>query len=171
MKCKQIITLAALVILASCSPKNALMVTKDKDGSKMLLGISDKNALMNDKAFGWFRAGYDKYKPSAAPVKVISQIAPSLHIEVFGGTWCDDTHDLLPEFYKVMDAAKVSDTQITLHLVNRDKKTKDGSSEKYKITNVPTFIVFIGGKQVGKVVESAKKSIEADIADMLIDKD
>ena len=171
MKCKHIIIMAVMVILASCSPKNALMITKDKDGSKMLVGISDKNTLMTDKAFGWFKKGYDQYKPDATQVEVISRIAPSLHIDVFAGTWCDDTHDLLPEFYKVMDAAKVTDAQITLHLVNRDKKTKDGSSEKYKITKVPTFIVFIKDRQVGKVVESAKKSIEADIADMLIDKD
>lgn len=162
---------AAMLLLYSCSPKTALMVTKDKDGSKMLVGISDKNALMNDKAFGWFRKGYDQYKPDTAKVRVISQLAPSLRIEVFGGTWCDDTHDLLPEFYKVMDAAKVTDAQITLHLVNREKKAKDGSTEKYKITNVPTFVVFIKDKQVGNIVESAKKSIEADIADMMVDKD
>lgn len=146
------------------------MITKDKDGSKMLVGISNKNTLMNDKAFGWFKKGYDSYKPNANDVKTISR-AIKLRIEVFGGTWCDDTHDLLPEFYKAMDAAKVTDAQITLHLVNRDKKTKDGSSEKYKITNVPTFVIFLGDHQMGKIVESAKKSIEADIADMLIDKD
>ena len=72
------------------------MVTKDKDGSKMLVGRSDKNTLFNDKAFAWFRQGYDKYKPDVNAVKVISQQASSLHIEVFGGTWCSDTHDLLP---------------------------------------------------------------------------
>lgn len=136
----------------------------------MLVGLSDKSSLMNDQAFGWFKTGYDKYKPDAKAIKTISQTG-GLSFEVFGGTWCDDTHELLPQFYKVMDAAHVGDSQIILHLVNRDKKTKDGSSEKYQITNVPTFIVFIGGKQVGKIVEATKKNIESDIADMLIDKD
>jgi hypothetical protein len=161
----------ALILLASCSPKNGLMVTKDKDGSKMLVGTSDKSTLMNDKAFGWFRKGYDNYKPDALSVKTISRMAASLHIEAFGGTWCSDTHELLRGLYKAMDAAKVPDGQITLHLVNRDKKTKDGSSAKYQIANVPTFIVLIGDKQLGRVVENAKTSIEADIAAMLVDKD
>jgi hypothetical protein len=159
-----------LVLLASCTPKNALMVTKDKDGSKMLVGTSDRSKLMNDKAFGWFREGYDKYKPNAPSIKAISQQAASLHIEVFGGTWCSDTHDLLPGFYKVIDAAGIKDSQITLHLVGRDKKTKDGTADKYQITNVPTFIVFRGDKQLGKIVESAKTSVEADIAAMLTDR-
>ena len=70
-----------------------------------------------------------------------------------------------------MDAAKITDAQIVLHLVNRDKKTKDGSTDKYHITNVPTFIVLKGDIQIGKIVETAKTSIEADIAAMLIDKD
>jgi thiol-disulfide isomerase/thioredoxin len=170
MKRKDIITIALLVLISSCTPKNGLMVTKDKDGSKMLVGISNKNTLMTDKAFGWFKSGYDSYKPDASQVKTISQ-AVGLHIEVFGGTWCDDTHELLPEFYKVMDAANVKDSQITLHLVNRDKKTKDGSAEKYNVTNVPTFVIFLSGKQMGKIVESTKKSIEADIAELLIDKE
>lgn len=136
----------------------------------MLIGISDKNALMNDNAFAWFKQGYNSYKPDATAVKTIAGIAPKLHIEVFGGTWCSDTQFLLPQFYKVVDAAGIKYTQITLHLVNRDKKTKDGTSDKYQITNVPTFVVMNGDKQIGKIVESAKVSVEADIAAMLIDK-
>ena len=168
---KQIGVIFLLLLLAACTPKNGLMITKDKDGSKMLVGTSSKTTLMNDKAFGWFMEGYDKYKPQSTAVKTINQQASSIRIEVYGGTWCSDTHDLLPGFYKVMDAAKVTDAQITLHLVNRDKKTKDGSAEKYNIINVPTFIVFKGNVQLGKIVESAKVSVEDDIAAMLIDKD
>ena len=121
----------------------------------MLVGSTDRNTLMNDKAFSWFREGYSKYQPDVKAVTVIGKHAGALHIEVFGGTWCSDTRDLLPGFYRTMDAAGVKDTQISLHLVDRDKKTKDGSAEKYQITNVPTFIVFIDNKQLGKIVESA----------------
>jgi len=171
MKYAHIIVSLILIILTACSPQNGLMVTKDKDGSKMLVGTSSKSKLIDDPSFAWFKKGYDAYNPGATALKTISKLAPHLRFEVFGGTWCDDTHDLLPEFYKVADAAGIKDSQITLHLVNRDKKTKDGSSDKYSITNVPTFIVFIGDKQVGKVVESVKTSIEADIAAILVDKD
>jgi Thioredoxin len=160
-----------LILLASCSPKNGIMIAKDKDGSKMLVGIADKSKLMDDKAFGWFKDGYTQYKPHAAAIKTIRMQASSLRIVVFGGTWCSDTHDLLPGFYKAMDDAGIKDSQIKLYLVNRDKKTKDGASDKYQITNVPTIIVFKGDVQLGKVVEIAKTNIEGDIAAMLVDKD
>jgi len=160
----------SLFVLMACSPKNGLMVKRDKDGSKMLVGTVGKSALMNDKAFKWFKDGYDAYKPDSISVRTISRQSASLHIEVFGGTWCGDTHELLPGFYKVMDASAITDAQVTLHLVNRDKKTRDGSADKYQITNVPTFIVFRGDEQIGKIVESVKTSIEADIAAMLAGK-
>ena len=136
----------------------------------MLVGTASRTSL-NDPAFSWFKKGYDSYKPTAAALKVIKPQASTLHIEVFGGTWCDDTHELLPKFYKVADEAKITDSQITLHLVNRDKKTKDGSSEKYKIVNVPTYIIIKDGKEIGRIVESAKISIEADLAAILTDED
>jgi hypothetical protein len=159
-----------LILISSCTPKNGLMTTREKDGSKMLLGTSAKSDLMNDKAFSWFREGYSTYQPDARAVSTIRSQAQTLHIEVFGGTWCSDTHDLLPGFYKGMDAAGLTDSQITLHLVNREKKTPDGSAEKYHITNVPTFIIFKGDKQLGKIVESPKTTVEGDIAAILTDK-
>ena len=141
----------------------------DTDGSMMLVGISDKDSLMKDNTYPWFKDGYERYKPDNASIRIISEYASSLHILVFAGTWCGDTHTLLPEFYKTMDAAGVGDAQITLHLLGRDKKTQDGSSDKYAITSVPTFIIIKGDNELGRVVESVKTSIEVEIAGILTD--
>ena len=146
------------------------MTVTDKDGSKILVGTAVRTSL-EEPAFPWFKKGYDAYKPSAAPLKIIKAQAPALHVEVFGGTWCDDTHELLPKFYKVADEAKIKDDQITLHLVNRDKKSKDGTTDKYKIVNVPTYVFFKNGVEIGRITESVKTSIEADMAAILTDKD
>lgn len=170
MRSRSYIVIAALLALASCTPKNALMITKDKDGSKMIVGTASRSVL-HDPAFSWFDRGYEAYHPVAAPLAIIRGQAGALHIEVFGGTWCDDTHELLPRFYKVADAAGILDAQITLHLVDRDKKTKDGSADRYKITNVPTYIVLKGNKEIGRITETVRKSIEADLAEILTDKD
>ena len=148
---------------------NSFMIKRDTDGSIMLVGISDKDSLMNDNNFHWFNDGYERYEPNNASIRIINEHLPSLHILVFAGTWCGDTHTLLPEFYKAMDAAGVGDAQITLHLVDRDKKTQDGSSDNYSIANVPTFIIVKHNIELGRVVESVKTSIEAEIADILAD--
>ncbi|MBS1624145.1 MAG: thioredoxin family protein [Bacteroidetes bacterium] len=170
MRQSSYIIIAALLALVSCTPRHSLMVTKDKDGSKMLIGTTQRTAL-HDPAFAWFDRGYTAYKPTAAPLSVIKGQAASLHIEIFGGTWCDDTQQLLPRFYKVADAAGITDAHITLHLVGRDKTTKDGSAARFKITNVPTFIVLKGDKEIGRITETTRHSIEADLAEILTDKD
>lgn len=147
-----------------------MLIEMNNDDSKMPIGISDSDTLMNGNAFPWFREGYERYEPDTASVKLISENAASLHFIVFAGTWCGDTRKLLPEFYKVMDSAGVEDKQITLYLVGRDKKTQYGSSDIYEITNVPTFIVLKKGKQLGRVVEIVKTSIEIEMAVILEDK-
>lgn len=144
-----------------------MTITQDKDGTKILTGISNAHALMTDTAFHWFKERHDSYKSDQAAVAKITAKASSLHFIVFGGTWCSDTRDLLPAFYQVMEQAHITDSQITLYLLDRTKKAADGSTDTYSITNVPTFVVLRDGKPVGQVVESVKKNIESDIADLL----
>jgi len=59
---------------------------------------------------------------------------------IFGGTWCEDTQNLLPLFYKLIEQSKYPKRKITLVGVDREKKSGNDLSEKYKITNVPTLL-------------------------------
>ena len=166
----KLITLILIVLtlsLQSYTMQQNAAVTQDKDGSKMLTGISSDKQLVNDTAFNWFKTGMETYKPDVKAIDKISQQGGRLAFIVFGGTWCSDTHDLLPPFYNVMKQSHISENQITLHLVDRTKRDKDGSTEKYDIQNLPTFIIYKDGKEVGRIVETAKKSIESDIASFL----
>ena len=171
MKLKIAAVYISVLVLTGCTTHIALMHLKDTDGTKMLVGTTTRSALLNDVAFSWFRKGYDGYKPTHSSIQAIAKQVPSLHIEVFGGTWCSDTRELLPKFYRTIDEAHIADAQISLHLVGRNKVAKDGSTTRFGISNVPIFIVLKEGKEIGRVVESTHRSIEADIADMLVDKD
>ena len=76
---------------------------------------------------------------------------------VFGGTWCEDTQNLLPQFYNLIDASKYPEKSIELIAVNKQKETISDLHKKYKIENVPTFIVMKDGKEIGRVVEYGKE--------------
>jgi thiol-disulfide isomerase/thioredoxin len=75
---------------------------------------------------------------------------------VFGGTWCGDTKNLLPVFYRLVDKSGYPDNKITLIGVDRSKHTIEDLHTKWNIINVPTFIVIANGKEVGRVVEYGK---------------
>jgi thiol-disulfide isomerase/thioredoxin len=73
---------------------------------------------------------------------------------VFGGTWCHDTQNLLPLFYKLIDKSGFPENQVYLIGVDRAKTTFKSLHKKFAILNVPTFIIIDKkGKEVGRVVE------------------
>lgn len=127
-------------------------------------GSHSREILNDSTTCPWYADGYAEYIPSAdAVTKLQNSITAENEIIVFGGTWCGDTQNLLPKFYKVMDGIKPT-PKTTLVLVDRDKKSGEGIEKQYKIERVPTFIVLKNGVEVGRVVESVENSIEADLA-------
>ena len=87
---------------------------------------------------------------------------------VFSGTWCDDSQILIPKFYRILDEAQFPEKAVTLYGVDREKKSLHGEAEKNLITKSPTIIVYKDGKEIGRIVELVKKSIEVDIKEMLL---
>lgn len=127
-------------------------------------GSHSREILNDSTTCSWYADGYAQYTPSVdAVTKLQNSITAENEIIVFGGTWCGDTQNLLPKFYKVMDGIKPT-PKTTLVLVDRDKKSGEGIEKQYKIERVPTFIILKNGVEVGRVVESVENSIEADLA-------
>ena len=79
------------------------------------------------------------------------------------GTWCDDSHYLIPKLEKVLQEIDFPKSQIILYGVDRKKNVKTGENKKYVITNVPTIIVLKDGVEKGRITESTKISIEVDL--------
>lgn len=128
-------------------------ISRDSHGNKVVKGFLTKQELMTDTAFGWFSSGQKSFTPNDDAVKGFVAGKDAVNIVVFGGTWCEDTHMVLPHFFVTADAANFPSDRITLIGVDRSKKTLYNLSEAFGITNVPTFIVMKNGKEIGRVVE------------------
>ncbi len=134
----------------------------------MKLGVYDTDILKGDSDFVWFDEGYAAYTPAAASVEIIARDSDTLSIVVYGGTWCGDTRDHLPTFCKVMDAAHIRASQIRIYLMDRTKKSADVSADQNGIVSIPTFLIMRNGKELGRVVETPVKSIEDDMANIIL---
>ena len=130
-------------------------VSTDSSG-KMLKGLISRDMLENDTAFRWFHTNQAGYTPDAETVAILKAKGPALRFVVFGGTWCDDTQNLLPKFFVLMDAASIGNNQITIVAVDRKKKSINHLPEDMHLTNTPTFIVLNHDVEVGRVVEYGK---------------
>lgn len=126
------------------------------DKAKVLKGIITKDVLENDPAFTWFIENQKNYIPDATAVETLKQNKDSVEFIIFGGTWCDDTQNLLPHFYTMANLAGFSTDKITIVAVDRKKKTLGHLSEAMGVTHVPTFIAMKNGKEIGRVVEYGK---------------
>ncbi|MDI9363544.1 MAG: thioredoxin family protein [Flavobacterium sp.] len=154
-----IIAFTAIVVLTACGASKKA-ATKyqvlNYQGKKMLKGIINRSQVESDTAFAWFKENMQYGQPDAAAVAAFRQHKADFTMIVFGGTWCEDTQNLLPKFYKLVDKSGYPESSITLVAVDRQKTTFNNLHTTYNIANVPTFIVLKAGKEIGRVVEYGK---------------
>jgi Thioredoxin len=139
----------------STNAQKGYEVSSDSSG-KMLKGVINRDLLENDTAFRWFRENQVGYKPDAETVAILKAKGAELRFIVFGGTWCDDTQNLLPKFFLLMDAAGIGNDQLTIVAVDRKKMSTSHLPEDMHLKNTPTFIVLNRDVEVGRVVEYGK---------------
>lgn len=162
---KQVFTILILfVVFASCKTstlqkiaKTNYVETRDtghEGNAKILKGIINRSVLLNDTAFNWYKDNYKYANPSADAVKAFKERKNKFKILVFGGTWCHDTQNLLPLFYKIIDQSTYAESNVYLLGVDRKKSAGNNLNVEYKIEKVPTFIIIDSkGKEFGRVVE------------------
>jgi len=157
---KNIFPFFAIILICSCSPMHQLkgvdytVIPDDK--AKVLKGLINRSILENDTAFSWFRENMKWVVSDDSTVSAFHDNKAKFSVLIFGGTWCEDTQNILPRFYKLSDLSGFPDHQITLVAVDRQKKSIRKLHEIYHITNVPTIIILQQGKEKGRVVEYGK---------------
>ena len=162
---KILVALLLMMNLCVTAQTTAYDISKDvKNDEVVFNGPVTFEDLNKEPTFTWLKSGADEYKPDEQTVRYLRDRLKDYSIVVFLGTWCDDSHYLIPKFVKVLQLAGYPLSTITMYGVDREKTTKGGENKKYSITLVPTIILFKDGKEAGRITESAQKSIEGDLA-------
>ena len=114
-----------------------------------------------------FRTAYDTVRVQRDLVGLIRQADAGVDVIVFFGTWCSDSKRQVPHFLKVADTAGIPAARIRLYALDRTKKSDDGLTDTYEITRVPTFIFLRGGAEIGRITETPRAGMEADMIGIL----
>ena len=123
---------------------------------KVLRGFINKYLVANDTSFQWYRANQRFYNPDSSTLNAMERSKGKLQFVIFGGTWCEDTQFIVPQFFKLQEMSGVPDSTVTFFGVNRQKKSLGNIAGAFGITNVPTIIVMKDGQELGRVVEYGK---------------
>ncbi len=143
-------------------------------------GCSTPPVVMHADGLGWvsravlqrpenhdFQARYDTVRVDSTYLPLIQQSTTGIDVIIFFGLWCPDSKREVPHFLKIADEAGVRDSTIRLYSLDRSKKSPDGLTEKYAIERVPTFIFLRGGKEIGRITEYPRTTLEGDILAIL----
>lgn len=134
-----------------------ILADSAQDNTRMLKGIISKEDISNDPLFTWYAESQRIYpNPDTSAVAAFRKNKDKIYFIVFGGTWCEDTHFVLPKFFKIQQSSGFPENRIALFAVDRYKHTTGNIAQALNVTNVPTIIIMRNGKELGRVVEYGK---------------
>ena len=136
-----------------------------------LIGKFNKEGLSTNSYASWFNKNYEDYKVADNLPETMGNELSKYRIELYMGTWCGDSKREVPRFYKVLDELNFPLERLTSVAVNNDskfyKQSPGGEHEGKNIHRVPTFIFYKNGKEVNRIVESPRTTLEEDIQNIL----
>jgi len=144
-------------------------ISRDPENDRVVYkGLFSRKDMEGEPTFSWLPTGIEEYTPDAAAVSYLQKNLPRYRLLIFMGTWCGDTKDLLPKLLKVLQQANIATDDLMMVGMDRQKTTITHEGKrlvrKYKAKSLPTFVVTdSNGEEVGRIVESADKSVEEDL--------
>lgn len=118
----------------------------------------------------WANA-FDELQIDEEHAVALSAVEPGAHIDVYLGVWCPDSVREVTRLWKALDMA--GEVPFSVDYLGLDRTMKSGvdsiddSVEQFDIITVPTFIVYRGDEEVGRVIEKSPTTIEKDLLDLL----
>jgi rhodanese-related sulfurtransferase/thiol-disulfide isomerase/thioredoxin len=136
-----------------------------EDGMDVLVGKITEEDLYRE--FPVFKEKAEGYSPKTEIVEKIGKLNQETSVVLFLGTWCKDSISEAPKFLKTFDLAANPNLSLEIYAVNRKKKDDLGMAERFKLERVPTMIFLRDGKEMSRIVEYPKKSMEEDFLRIL----
>lgn len=89
------------------------------------------------------------YTPNAAVVQALKKEKDPVTVRTFFGSWCPHCKEHVPLLLKVED--QLGGSKIRFEYYGMPRDFKDPEAQRLKITGVPTAIVYVNGRQVGRI--------------------
>ena len=141
-----------------------LLTTEMKAQETVIIGNLPANFIEQDWASLW-QKNEKEYIPNSGVLESLKKTnLKDIHIEIVLGTWCEDSEKLVPQFIHLNNELKIP---VTFIGVDKEKKCPLADCSNWNIQNVPTFIIQRNGKEIGRIIEQVKQSIEADLFDII----
>ncbi len=168
---KKLVFVALLLFPAMTFAQKLNQKTIDpKKNNEMLVGYCNRDGFstVNSIFDSVYKVEYANYHPDAETMTQLAGKLKGIKITLVMATWCGDSRDWVPRFYKIMDDLNFNYKNLTLICVDREKKATGTTVEKLNIEKVPTFIIYRKKKELGRIIEVPVDLLEKDILKILM---
>jgi thiol-disulfide isomerase/thioredoxin len=135
----------------------------EKKHQEILVGYCTREGFVTCSFDSAYQAGYGPYTPDTAAMRLLSPGMNEITIKLVMGTWCGDSKDQVPHFYKILDLLKFDFSKLSLICVDRTKAAPGIDLAPLSINLVPTFIFYRNDKEIGRIIETPTISLEKDM--------
>jgi tetratricopeptide (TPR) repeat protein len=165
-------------LLISCTTSKPPITTpeantrvKDERVTEMLLGHCTRTALLESPYKEWFVKNYNDYAVDSSAANELARLLAGKTIVTFMGTWCGDSKREVPRLLKILDYCHFRNENLNLVMVSyRDGAYKQSPQHEERgknIFRVPTILLYAGNKELGRIIEFPKQSLEKDMVSIL----
>lgn len=134
---------------------------------EILIGYCDREGLQDGEFGESYAYEYNEYIPNSKFIRKIRKQKHKYIIVLVLATWCDDSKEQVPRFYRILDEAGIPEDIMNVICVDGQKTAEEISLENYNIERVPTFIFYRNGKEIGRIIETPEASLEEDMLNII----
>jgi thiol-disulfide isomerase/thioredoxin len=128
--------------------------------------------MLLEKPFSnWFLPNYNKAETDSITIVSLRNAFKKKNIEIFAGTWCGESKADLPKFLKILKESAVDSSQVKLIFLNNTaslfKQSPQHEEAGKNIVRTPTYIIYDGKKEMGRIIDAPIESFEKDLLKIL----
>jgi thiol-disulfide isomerase/thioredoxin len=128
-----------------------------------LLGLK-KNADLKAHSPEYARSA-QSYTPNQAAIQALKKEGQPVTVRTFFGSWCPHCREHVPMLLKVED--QLTGSKIRFEYYGMPRDFNDPEAKRLSIKGVPTAIVYVNGRQVGRLEGQDWASPEASLTRLL----
>lgn len=134
-------------------------------GNEMLIGYCNRDGFptLNSDFDSAYKAEYSLYHADTETMKQLAEKLKDIKITLVMATWCGDSKEWVPRFYKIMDELKFDYNNLTLICVDHSKKAPGTNVDELNAELVPTFIFYRNKAELGRIIETPGDLLEKEM--------
>ena len=151
-------------------PITILMADDDPDDRELTKEAFAESHVANDlRAYSppIYVNGAKNYHPDSQMIAALKHSTAPVTVRVFFGSWCPHCQHSLPQLLRIEDEIKGSKIKFEYFGLPKTNLANVPEAKKFGVNGVPTGIVFVNGKEAGRLTANAWTSPETSLATIL----